>query len=577
MLRLLAAAAFVASVSVSCSEISFIEINPPADLQEKIDAIQAEKDAANALLGDKTPIEITVPVVGAEDFSSAYFGAQSQAFPIPTGKRLILDFVNHGSGVNNYNNWNLVVTNPVAFGKEGYKEYLVLRADNWANIKDANSIVIETECPDRNEDGDTWDDFKDIMKEAQVTMTVDHSATGIIVINATAVGKDGSTIKNFCTQNITTTEDVWAFLTTDGSWFELKAAYIAPSEVLEIPDEDAASIAVSGTPASIEIGSDDFWGDGVATVKFTDGTSAQVDTADVNFVVPDLSTVGTKTILYSYSKTKKGNYGPSVAGYYTLEVTNPVTSIAVTKQPSIVYYIYDLPVTINGAGVPVNLNGIEVTATYLDGSTGVINSEMVTTTATVPSTAGEHEIDVNFAGATKTFTAKAKINVVKGTGAVGLADCTTPWWAHFSDNYVLAAGESKTLKMMLYSKAVENYHAPCIALRRNVLTENAEGNMVYPEYAVVRMDHYGWGSGYEVNDNKIVESNWNWDFYKQNLTLSVVEITVSNNGDNTADVLYSVTYPNGEEHFQNYKGIVVDSADLHAALVLEQSYVVFFD
>ena len=41
MLRLLAATVLTAAVSVSCSEISILEINPPADLQEKIDAIQA--------------------------------------------------------------------------------------------------------------------------------------------------------------------------------------------------------------------------------------------------------------------------------------------------------------------------------------------------------------------------------------------------------------------------------------------------------------------------------------------------------------------------------------------------------
>ena len=109
MLRLFAAAAFVASVSVSCSEISFIEINPPADLQEKIDAIQAEKDAANALLGDKTPIDIATPIVGAEDCTSAFFTAFSDYFSVSQKKCLTLEFVNHGSGASNWNNWNMCV------------------------------------------------------------------------------------------------------------------------------------------------------------------------------------------------------------------------------------------------------------------------------------------------------------------------------------------------------------------------------------------------------------------------------------------------------------------------------------
>ena len=46
------------------------------------------------------------------------------------------------------------------------------------------------------------------------------------------------------------------------------------------------------------------------------------------------------------------------------------------------------------------------------------------------------------------------------------------------------------------------------------------------------------------------------------------------NGDDTADIRYSVIYPNGEEHFQNYLGIPVDSSDLQCALVTEESYLV---
>ena len=81
MLRLLAVAAFVASVSVSCSEVSFIDINPPADLQSKIDSIQALKDAQNT--GDKTMIDIAVAEVGAKDYTSGWWVDFSQYFTEP--------------------------------------------------------------------------------------------------------------------------------------------------------------------------------------------------------------------------------------------------------------------------------------------------------------------------------------------------------------------------------------------------------------------------------------------------------------------------------------------------------------
>ena len=51
-------------------------------------------------------------------------------------------------------------------------------------------------------------------------------------------------------------------------------------------------------------------------------------------------------------------------------------------------------------------------------------------------------------------------------------------------------------------------------------------------------------------------------------------ITVTNNGDNTADINYDVTYATGETHFQKYAGVTVDSSDLNCALVIEGAYVV---
>ena len=91
------------------------------------------------------------------------------------------------------------------------------------------------------------------------------------------------------------------------------------------------------------------------------------------------------------------------------------------------------------------------------------------------------------------------------------------------------------------------------------------------EYLVVREDHFGWGDSYEACGK---ESNWNWDYFAARLNGSHVVITVTNNGDNTADIRYAVKDSEGEEHFQNYLGIAVDSADLQVALVTEESYLV---
>ena len=86
MLRLLAVAAFVASVSVSCSEISFIEINPPADLQSKIDSIaQAKKDQ---MTGDKEDLTIATALVGAFLAPDSRYRAGRLAHDYPIGGRV---------------------------------------------------------------------------------------------------------------------------------------------------------------------------------------------------------------------------------------------------------------------------------------------------------------------------------------------------------------------------------------------------------------------------------------------------------------------------------------------------------
>ena len=118
--------------------------------------------------------------------------------------------------------------------------------------------------------------------------------------------------------------------------------------------------------------------------------------------------------------------------------------------------------------------------------------------------------------------------------------------------------------MYCYSDNLANWHSPCTILRKADKSE----------YGVVRMDNFGWGNGYAT---AVGTSDWNWDKFTSNITGSKVVIKVTNNGNNTADVLYNVTYANGETQFQKYTGVTVDSNDLNCALVTEVSYLVIVE
>ena len=550
---------------VGCEKLDLYSIDAPSDLQSRIDSIAAAKPNT----GDTTYVTITTAIVGAENNSSGWWTAFSDYFSVPTGKLLHLEFINHGTGVNNWNNWNLAVTNEIADRTAAdYKEYFVLRSDayGWggkmANVDPRYAFdikMITHNYPDTDGNGDIWNDFRTTMQGARVSLDIDHSATGNVFVTATAVGTNGTTLVQTYQQPVSAAADLMAFLICDGSYFEMKKAYLIPSKVTVVEDVNPVSIAVTGTPAFLELGNKNFWGDAKATVTFADGSSAQVDSADISFnVIPDMTTLGVKTVVVAYSKTKQGAYCKAVTTFYKLEVTNPVVGLEVTTMPLITKYYY-----FSGDPILFNTTGLVVTGTYSDGTKAVIPKETLQF-GKIPAASGSQNVLISYVGATKTVTTTCPLTLVKGIGQVGANDFSTAWWTAFSADYKVPSGSSKTLTMYCYSDNLANWHSPCTILRKSDKTENA----------VVRMDSFGWGAGYGT---ATLTSDWNWDKFTSNISGSKVVITVTNNGNNTADVLYNVTYATGETHFQKYAGVTVDSADLNCALVTEVSYLVIVE
>jgi hypothetical protein len=547
---------------VGCEDMDMYSINAPSDLQNKIDSIAASKPDP----GDTTFITLTNTIVGAEDCSAAWWTAFTDYFTIPANKLLHLEFVNHGTGVNNWNNWNLCVCNFADRSAATYKEYFVLRSDayGWGGTMAGegyayDAAMISQNYPDTDGDGDIWNDFRTTMQGARVSIDVDHSVTGNVFVTATAVGTNGITLVETYQQPVSSDADIVAFLVADGSYFEMKKAYLLPSKVTVVDDVNPQSIVVEGAPSFVEIGDTNFWGDATAKVTFADGSSTVADSADLSFnVIPGMTTLGKKTVVVAYSKTKQGAYGPAVSTFYTLEVTNSVSSLAVTTMPTIITYYF-----FNNDSIIFNTMGIAVTATYSDGTTAVLDNSALSF-GKIPAIEGSQNAVISYVGATSTITTNCPLTLVKGASQVGNTDLSTAWWTAFSTDYAVASGASKTITMYCYSNNINNWNSPCTILRKTDLTE----------YGVVRMDNFGWGTGYS---SATLTNDWNWDTFKSNISGSKVVITVTNNGNNTADILYNVTYANGETHFQKYAGITVDSSDLNCALVTEGSYLVIIE
>ncbi|WP_258104661.1 hypothetical protein [Marinoscillum sp. MHG1-6] len=544
-------AVLAALTLVSCGEeLDDYSIDAPADLQQRIDSIAAAKSASG---GDTTFIDITTKVVGAEDNSSAWWSAHSDYFKVPANKRLVLEFVNHGKAEAVWNNWVLATASD-PFGAEDYFEYFILRSDGagWSfghDGFDPNLVVTDRPADDA--------EFISVMQGASVTLVVDHSPTGNLFVTSKSVGTDGTEIVMTYNQPIGSVEDITAFLVVDGSHFEMEEAYLLPSAVTVLEDYAPISIAVNGAPASVELGNENFWGNAVATVTFEDGSSEEVDSVDLTFsVIPDMTTIGNKTVVVAYSKSKLGEYSQAATGYYKLDVTNSIVSIAANN---IDYYYFGTD------DVAFKPKGFVVTATYSDNSTSVLDNADVDFVypGTVSPSVGTQTVDISYVGSSTTFNTTSTVTFVEGTSQVGASNLSTSWWGAHSADFTVASGMSKTFQLYCYSTDANNWNAPATILRR--VSDAAQ------EFGVVRIDNFGWGSGYGA-----ATTSHDWDFgtLASNISGSYIEITVTNNGDDTADIRYDVTHANGETHFQQYTGITVDSADLSCALTVDNCYLV---
>ena len=565
----------------SCTNLEPYKIDAPEDLADKIAEYQEESAQKNS--GDTTYVSITAQTVGNSDFSSGWWSAWSQSFEIPAGKLLHLEFTNHSDKVENWHNWVLVFAN-VGGGihssdeDSAYSESLALRADayGWASGWNSALTYIDIDgktIADFDAAGeDFWATWKEKIDGAYHTMEIDRSAAGVTFITTAAEATDGSII-NY-TYNFELPDPItYAFLTVENAYLEMHDAYLIPSKVTEIKDQNATAISVSGIPATVEIGTslEDVLSAAKFTVTWEDGTSTDAAPEDVTVTCANGSfaeAAGDYTLLYSFSKTKQGNYGKSVAGMATVKVTLSVKAIEAQANAYLI-----------GSASKLTLSpaAIVVKAIYSDESTGLLKPNQYTVEFPdgpvfegTPGTV-DNAYTVKFTTASgEELTANGSLTVAASSlpaqaEMVGALDFTNGWWTTFTQDWKVADGESQSVTMKVGSDNLGNWHSPCTILRK----------ADFSEYGVVRMDNYGWGASMgDACALLTTESNWNWDIFASSIDGSKVTITVANN-NGFASIRYYVEYANEEKHFQYYDGIAVDSNDVQFAIVTEESYLIF--
>lgn len=127
-------------------------------------------------------------IYGSEDNKTAFWTAFT---PYITSSKSVCEFrfsfKNYTDRAANWNNWVLVLTNGKKRGENGYKEYMVLRADNygWGDF-----ATEEMRAAGMTNDYN-WDTFREDMDGAQVdiTMKVNGGSVDMNAVTTTAAGR----------------------------------------------------------------------------------------------------------------------------------------------------------------------------------------------------------------------------------------------------------------------------------------------------------------------------------------------------------------------------------------------------
>ena len=572
-------------VLTGCEGGDLYSVNSPDWISEKIDSIENAKNQ-NKQEEVLEGMEEDVYTVGATDFSSGWWSEFSKYYVIPDGKKFHLQFnLNiNPSASNTYKNFAMILTNDVDRGGAGYLEYGAIRYDNQPSGNSEWGDYIDRSCVEStltfNSDTDAGVD----KLGGKVTITIDRtdpSAFNVTMSNGTVVKtyKQKTPLANLNEDQTNTNMRI--FLVPEGSYINFLAANIEPiGGFTSALDKNPLSMTLENVPDEVVKGStlEDAVAGISATVQFEEGVTKVVPAAELLFsAIPDMDEPGEKTLIAIYNKTFKGeNCSAPIVAYAKFKVVNEIASIAMTQTPARnTYYFFNSDATdgMEGRYLTFDPTGMEVVATYSDGTTAVIDNSKLSF-STVPAVPGSHKVTISSANG-KTVETEVNVEVsncekaTPSTTIVGAEDNSTGWWGAHAADINVPAGETREFNFTNYnnSASAANWNNFVPILRKADLTE----------YAVVRADNFGWGAGYDGNPNLVTsggQADWATWLAAMNGAKCTVWVTNCNNG--TADIQCIMHGTDGIDYIQYYLGIrYVEPSDLFVSFTVDSCHLVF--
>ena len=162
--------------------------------------------------------------------------------------------------------------------------------------------------------------------------------------------------------------------------------------------------------------------------------------------------------------------------------------------------------------------------------------------------------------------ATAQFEVVdKMYTCIGNTDNSSPWWSAHSENIKVGPNETFVTTFTNYTSGANNWNNFCVVLC------NSDGST---EYAVVRADNYGWGSGYDACTPSGGQADWS--AWLKAMDGAKVTTYITNNGNGTADVKAVMVGNDGQTYTQSYTGInTVDPDNFYFNFTIDNSHIEF--
>ena len=614
----------------SCEGGDLFSINAPDWLSSKADSIAAEKAKNQGGEEEIEGLHEDVYNIGKEDLTAGFW-TLGKTYVVPAGQKWIAQFNLMVNPDNKYFKNFYVVLN--AFNGDLGDEFAVIRFDNDPK-KNSEWNTVGTEI-DRSLIGGDFQNSSDeddidasVQKmNGKITLTVDRSNGGLYIKMT-----NGSLTKTYTqTSSFPSTgsdADICCRIGIEGSLVSFLGSTIEPiGGYTSKEDKQPLSLTLNGVAKKVLQGTslEDMLKNVSATIEFEQGVVKDVPASELTFqAVPDIRTLGKKTLVAAYSKTFKGEGASApVIGTAEFEVVDKMyTSIGATDNSTAFWGAHSENIKVNpgetfvttftnytsgasnwnnfcvvlckadnteyavvradnygwgdgyGACSPSGgqadwgawlkaMDGAKVTTYVTNNGDGTADVKAVML-GTDGNTYVQEYNGINTVDPNDFyFRFTVDGSHIEFDNVIGADDNSTAFWGAHSEMINVPVGKTVSTRIKNFTNGASNWNNFCVVLTRQDNTE----------YAVVRADNYGWGDSYGACAPSGGQADWG--AWLKAMDEAMVTVSVTNNGG-SVDVKCVMVGNDGNTYNQDYIGISpTDGNDVYFRFTVDGSHLIF--